>query len=90
MEHICKDVTHAFFTSYIHDDDFKKLREKNVPLFKNFIDVIDAVCPKLERVCLQTGGKVCDIVRVNEVVGYLLTKRVYSTTESTWDPSRSQ
>lgn len=58
LRHVCSDVTHAYFTSYVHDDDFRKLRDKNVPLFKNFIDVIDTVCPKLERVCLQTGGKV--------------------------------
>ncbi|KAF4540657.1 Nad-dependent epimerase dehydratase [Lasiodiplodia theobromae] len=57
LENICRDVTHAFYTSYIHEDDFKLLRDKNVPLFRNFIDVIDAVCPNLERVCLQTGGK---------------------------------
>lgn len=61
LEHICKDVTHAFYTSYIHEDDFKLLKDKNVPLFRNFIDVIDAVCPNLQRVCLQTGGKVCGI-----------------------------
>ncbi|KAK4935612.1 hypothetical protein LTR10_023373 [Elasticomyces elasticus] len=53
----CKDVTHAFFTSYVHVADFKLLREKNVPLFKNFLDTIDDICPKLERVVLQTGGK---------------------------------
>lgn len=55
---ICSDVTHAFFTSYVHSDDFRLLRDKNVPLFRNFMDSVDAVCPKLQRVCLQTGGKV--------------------------------
>lgn len=54
----CKDVTHVYFTSYVHNDDLSKLAEKNVPLFKNFMDVMEQVCPKLERVCLQTGGKV--------------------------------
>ncbi|KAJ5210860.1 hypothetical protein N7491_010673 [Penicillium cf. griseofulvum] len=54
---ICKDVTHAYFTSYIHSMDFSKLAEKNCPLFRNFLEAIDAACPKLERVCLQTGGK---------------------------------
>lgn len=58
LKDICADVTHAFFTSYVHDDDFKVLKEKNIPLFRNFLDAIDAVCPKLQRVCLQTGGKV--------------------------------
>lgn len=58
IEAVCKDVTHAFFTSYIHVDDFKLLREKNVPLFTNFLDSLDAVAPNLENICLQTGGKV--------------------------------
>lgn len=58
-EVICKNVTHAFFTSYVHVDDFKVLKEKNVPLFTNFLDSLDAVAPNLENVCLQTGGKVC-------------------------------
>ncbi|KAL4905536.1 hypothetical protein BDW74DRAFT_185061 [Aspergillus multicolor] len=57
LKHICADVTHTFFTSYVHDDDFKVLRDKNVPLFHNFLDAVDTVCPKLQRVCLQTGGK---------------------------------
>lgn len=59
MKDVCADVTHAFFASYVHDDDLKKLPEKNVPLFKNFLDAVVAVSPKLQRVSLQTGGKVC-------------------------------
>lgn len=51
-------MTHAFFTSYIHVDDFAKLKEKNVPLFENFLDSLVAVAPKLDHVVLQTGGKV--------------------------------
>ena len=58
LKDVCSDVTHAFFTSYVHSDDFLLLREKNVPLFRNFLDSVDTVCPKLRRVCLQTGGKV--------------------------------
>ncbi|KAI9037295.1 SDR family oxidoreductase [Aspergillus affinis] len=57
MKAICSDVTHAYFTSYIHNNDFFKLAEKNCPLFRNFLEAIDTVCPSLERVCLQTGGK---------------------------------
>ncbi|GME35737.1 Nucleoside-diphosphate-sugar epimerase [Neofusicoccum parvum] len=53
----CKDVTHAFFSSYIHAEDLSKLPEKNVPLFKNFVDAIEIVSPKLQRISLQTGGK---------------------------------
>lgn len=59
LKDICAPVTHAYFTSYVHDDDFRVLREKNVPLFRNFLDAVDAVCPGLQRVSLQTGGKVC-------------------------------
>ncbi|OJJ70048.1 hypothetical protein ASPBRDRAFT_208735 [Aspergillus brasiliensis CBS 101740] len=57
IKEICAPVTHAYFTSYVHDDDFRVLREKNVPLFRNFLDAVDAVCPALRRVSLQTGGK---------------------------------
>lgn len=59
LKDICAPVTHAYFTSYVHDDDFRVLREKNVPLFRNFLDAVDAACPGLQRVSLQTGGKVC-------------------------------
>lgn len=58
LKDVCADVTHAFFTSYVHSDDFTLLPVKNIPLFRNFIDAVDEVCPKLQRVCLQTGGKV--------------------------------
>ncbi|KAF4548074.1 Hypothetical protein D9617_32g091940 [Elsinoe fawcettii] len=55
---VCHDVTHAFFTSYVHTDDFTRLRDLNVPLFENFLTAIDLVAGKsLERICLQTGGK---------------------------------
>ncbi|PLB48513.1 nucleoside-diphosphate-sugar epimerase GsfE [Aspergillus steynii IBT 23096] len=57
IKDVCKDVTHAFFTSYIHDNDFDKLPEKNGPLFRNFLESVDVACPELERVVLQTGGK---------------------------------
>lgn len=55
---LVENVTHAFFTSYVHTANFDTLREKNIPLFANFIDALDELCPRLERVCLQTGGKV--------------------------------
>jgi hypothetical protein len=51
----------VFYTSYAHSDDFKGLPERNVPLFRNFMDIVDAVCPKLQRVCIYTGGKVWSI-----------------------------
>lgn len=58
LKDVTADVTHAYFTSYVHHDDFRLLKEKNIPLFRNFMDAIDLACPKLERVSLQTGGKV--------------------------------
>ncbi|KAL4862672.1 hypothetical protein BDV12DRAFT_207071 [Aspergillus spectabilis] len=58
IEKCCKGVTHAYYTSYVHIDDFTKLRELNVPLFQNFLNAIDAVASDtLQRVCLQTGAK---------------------------------
>lgn len=60
MREDCQNVTHAFFTSYVHADDFTQLRDTNVPLFRNFLDALDTVAGNsLQRVCLQTGGKVC-------------------------------
>lgn len=75
---LCKDVTHAYFTSYVHSVDFSILAEKNCPLFRNFLEAVDSVCPKLERVCLQTGGKVSFINPI-ERNGTVLTS--YSTME---------
>ncbi|CAG8948066.1 unnamed protein product [Penicillium salamii] len=55
---LCKNVTHAFFTSYVHDNDFSVLHVKNGPLFRNFLEATDLACPVLKRVVLQTGAKV--------------------------------
>ncbi|KAE8370812.1 hypothetical protein BDV27DRAFT_164979 [Aspergillus caelatus] len=57
IKDLCKDVTHTFFTSYIHDNDFSKLHVQNGPLFRCFLEAVDLACPGLERVVLQTGGK---------------------------------
>ncbi|SPJ77037.1 uncharacterized protein FTOL_06263 [Fusarium torulosum] len=58
MAPLCHDVTHAFFTSYVHTADFAQLRDSNIPLFHNFLVAIDNVAAgTLQRVCLQTGGK---------------------------------
>lgn len=59
----CSDVTHAYYCSYIHkyDNDFDNLWQQNVPLFQNFLNAIDIIAAKsLQRVCLQTGGKVTE------------------------------
>ncbi|KEF51219.1 uncharacterized protein A1O9_12722 [Exophiala aquamarina CBS 119918] len=54
----CQAITHAFYTSYVHSEDFAKLPEYNIPLFKNFLTAVDSVAGKnLLRVCLQTGAK---------------------------------
>lgn len=59
MAPVCNDVTHAFFTSYVHTANFAHLRDSNIPLFHNFLVAIDIVAAStLQRVCLQTGGKV--------------------------------
>lgn len=55
----CERITHAFYTSYVHTDDFTKLRDYNVPLFEHFLTAIDTISgDNLQRICLQTGGKV--------------------------------
>lgn len=58
MKLLCYDVTHAFFASYVHDPDFARLKDYNVPLFKNFLMAIDKSSKSLQRVILHTGGKV--------------------------------
>lgn len=58
MQPLCHDVTHAFFASYIHEVDFAKLKELNVPLFQNFLLAVDQCSKSLQRVVVHTGGKV--------------------------------
>ncbi|EME46837.1 hypothetical protein DOTSEDRAFT_70713 [Dothistroma septosporum NZE10] len=57
MAESCKDVTHAYFSSYIHKDDFAELTIANKALFENFLQALTLVAPKLENCTLQTGGK---------------------------------
>jgi nucleoside-diphosphate-sugar epimerase len=57
MRDICASVTHAYFSSYVHKDDFAELNTANQALFENFLRALVEVTPKLEAVCLQTGGK---------------------------------
>ena len=57
MRDDCTDVTHAYFSSYVHKDDFVELNSANSALFDNFLGALTAVSPKLENVTLQTGGK---------------------------------
>ncbi|KNG45295.1 nucleoside-diphosphate-sugar epimerase [Stemphylium lycopersici] len=57
MRPVCGGVTHAYFSSYVHKDDFKELNIANEKLFSNFLDALIAVAPELENCVLQTGGK---------------------------------
>ncbi|KAH7349492.1 hypothetical protein B0T11DRAFT_131614 [Plectosphaerella cucumerina] len=57
MKEQCAGVTHAYFSSYVHEDDFKELNEANARLFENFLDALISVAPRLECCVLQTGGK---------------------------------
>ncbi|KIW68451.1 hypothetical protein PV04_04394 [Phialophora macrospora] len=57
MHTVCKDVTHAYFSSYVHKDDFVELNTANQALFENFLGALLEVAPNLQNVTLQTGGK---------------------------------
>lgn len=57
MAKVCGTVTHAYFSSYIHKDDFSELNSANQALFENFLTALVEVSPKLKSVALQTGGK---------------------------------
>ena len=57
MRDLCKTVTHAYFSSYVHKDDFAELNTANSALFENFLHALVEVAPSLENVTLQTGGK---------------------------------
>lgn len=57
MEDICHNVTHAYFSSYVHKDDFAELNTANEKLFSSFLDSIITTAPNLQNVTLQTGGK---------------------------------
>jgi nucleoside-diphosphate-sugar epimerase len=53
----CADVTHAYFSSYVHKDDFDQLNRANRALFENFLDALLSVANNLQNCTLQTGGK---------------------------------
>jgi nucleoside-diphosphate-sugar epimerase len=63
MRDVCTQVTHAYFSSYVHKDDFAELNSANQALFENFLRALVKVTPKLEAVCLQTGGKYYNVSR---------------------------
>src|SRR5947209_9844365 len=57
MGGVCKEVIHAYFSSYVHVDDFAELNTANRLLFENFLSALFEVSPDLENCTLQTGGK---------------------------------
>ena len=57
MKDVCANVTHAYFSSYVHKDDFTELNKANEQLFSNFLDALILSSPNLANVTLQTGGK---------------------------------
>lgn len=57
MNGVCANVTHAYFSSYVHKDDFAELNKANEQLFTNFLDALIKTAPSLQNVTLQTGGK---------------------------------
>ena len=57
MQESCSKVTHAFFSSYVHRDEFADLVSENCALFQNFITSLVQVAPFLRNITLQTGGK---------------------------------
>ena len=57
MRDVCREVTHAYFSSYVHKDDFQELNTANQALFQNFLEALLLSAPKLQNVTLQTGGK---------------------------------
>lgn len=57
MRDNCAEATHAYFSSYVHKDDFAELNVANSALFENFLSALTETAPALENVTLQTGGK---------------------------------
>jgi nucleoside-diphosphate-sugar epimerase len=57
MSSLCADVTHAYFSSYIHKDTFTELNIANCSLFESFLEALLEVAKGLQNCTLQTGGK---------------------------------
>jgi nucleoside-diphosphate-sugar epimerase len=57
MRELCAPVTHAYFSSYVHRDNFAELNRANAALFENFLQALLKVARSLENCTLQTGGK---------------------------------
>lgn len=58
MNPVCADVTHAYFSSYVHKDDLSELNKASRSLFENFLQALLAVAGgRLQNCTLQAGGK---------------------------------
>ncbi|KAE8313385.1 hypothetical protein BDV41DRAFT_576853 [Aspergillus transmontanensis] len=58
MSPLCTEVTHAYFSSYVHKDSFAELNAANRSLFENFLEALLLVTgTSLQNCTLQTGGK---------------------------------
>lgn len=78
MKPWCSDVTHAFFASYAHHNDFTKLTELNVPLFTNFLYATDKVAGEsLERIVVHTGGKVSKLCEISFTAPFATAKTMW-------------
>ena len=56
MRASCSKVTHAYFSSYAHRDDFVELNAASNALFENFLTALLEVALQLKNCALQTGG----------------------------------
>ena len=61
MKFTCADITHAFFSSYVHRENFSDLASANCSLFENFLTALIKIAPSLQNITLQTGGKHYDL-----------------------------
>lgn len=57
MAATCSGVTHAYFASYVHKNDFSELLPANEGLFQNFISSLTKTSNVLANITLITGAK---------------------------------
>ncbi|KAF8249118.1 hypothetical protein K440DRAFT_654265 [Wilcoxina mikolae CBS 423.85] len=50
-------ITHVYFTAYTSAPDFQKLRDINTLMLRNAVLAVDALCPSLQCITLQSGSK---------------------------------
>ena len=52
-----QDITHVFFTAYIEKPDYQDAKQVNTSLLSTAVDALEQLCPNLQVIILQTGGK---------------------------------